>query len=288
MLKYDVVKSWPFQEVQQTYAYKDTILYALGLGLGEDPLDRGQLRFTYEKDLAAVPSMATVLCTPNVWMRDPKTGIDHAMAVHGEQDLTLHAPLPAQGTLTGLTRIGSVIDKGAGKGAVIELNRDLLDQAGARIASVRQIVVCRGDGGYTEEGGRSDAPAQSLPNVPEGIPDLEITLKSLPQSALIYRLSGDWNPLHADPDFAAKAGFSRPLLHGLCTYGMATRAALQLVCDNDNARLKRIAVRFSSPVFPGESIKFQMWRAASNAFHMRARVEERDATVLSNAWVELF
>lgn len=287
MLRYDVVKSWPFQEVQHTYTCKDTILYALGLGLGEDPLDKGQLRFTYERELLAVPSMATVLCTPDVWMRDPKTGINHAKAVHGEQDLTLHAPLPTQGTLKALTRVSGVVDKGAGKGAVIELNRDLLDETGTRIASVRQIVFCRGDGGYTEEGGRSDAPTQSLPSVPEGLPDIEITLKSLPQSALIYRLSGDWNPLHADPEFAAKAGFSRPILHGLCTYGMATRAALQLVCNNETARLKRIAVRFSSPVFPGESIKFQMWRAANNAFHMCARVEERDVTVLNNAWVEL-
>ncbi len=286
MLNYDVVKGWPFEEIQQTYTHRDTILYALGIGFGEDPLDSGQLRFTYEKELLAVPSMAAVLCNPDAWLRDPRSGVDYTKVVHGEQDVTLHAPLPAKGTLKALTRIGGVVDKGAGKGAVIELERDLLDQENARVANVRQVIFCRGDGGYTAAGGRSDAPAQTLPSVPEGFPDFEITLRSLPQSALIYRLSGDWNPLHADPDVAAKAGFSRPILHGLCTYGMATRAALQLACNSESPRLKRIAARFSGPVFPGEIIKFQMWGAADNAFHLRARVEARDVTVLNNGWVE--
>lgn len=287
MLKYEVVKNWPFQEVQQQYTQRDTILYALGIGFGEDPLDRAQLRFTYEKDLLAVPSMATVLCTPNVWMRDPRSGINHAGAVHGEQDLTMHSMLPVQGSLKALTGVSRVVDKGAGKGAVIELNRELFDQAGTHIASVRQIVVCRSDGGYTDEGGLSDAAPPMLPRVPAGPADSEVTLRSLPQSALLYRLSGDWNPLHADPDAAIRAGFPRPILHGLCTYGMATRAALQLLCNHESQRLKRIAVRFSAPVFPGESIRFQVWRSSNNTFHLRARVDERDVTVLDNGWVEL-
>ena len=287
MLNYDVVKNWSFDEVHQTITPRDAMLYALGIGMGADPMDRGQLRYTYEKDLRAVPSMAAVLCSPASWMRDPRCGIDYVKIVHGEQDVTVHRPLPVEGALRAKTQITRILDKGPGKGAVVEQVRDVLGPDGELLASVRQITFARGDGGYSAQAGRSDDSPVALPAVPERAPEAEVVLGSVPQAALIYRLSGDYNPLHCDPDVAAKAGFARPILHGLCTYGMAVHAVLRQACGYDGARLRRMAVRFSSPVFPGETIRFQIWNAGNGGLHLRARVEERDVTVLNNGWFEL-
>jgi acyl dehydratase len=263
------------------------MLYALGIGMGADPLDRGQLRYVYEKDLVAMPSMAAVLCSPGSWARDPRSGVDYVKIVHGEQDVTLHKPLPVQGELRATSRITCVVDKGPGKGAVIEQVRDVLGPDGAVLASVRQSTFARGDGGYSQHGGRSDAAPAALPAVPDRAPDAEVVLRSVPQAALIYRLSGDYNPLHSDPDIAARAGFARPILHGLCSYGMAAHAVLRQYCGYEGARLRRMAVRFSSPVFPGETLRFQLWDAGNGGLHLRARVDERDVKVLDNGWFEL-
>jgi len=286
MLNYDTVKNWPFQEIKQQVTPRDAMLYALGIGMGADPMDRGQLRFVYEKDLQVVPSMAAVLCTPGSWMRDPKSGVDYVKVVHGEQDVRVFRPLPTEGALRATSRLTKVQDKGAGKGAVIEQVRDILDPAGALVASVRQVTFARGNGGFAANGGGNDASPEALPAVPERAPDAELSLGSVAQAALIYRLSGDYNPLHSDPDVAAKAGFPKPILHGLCTYGMATHAVLRQFCDYDASRLKRMAVRFSSPVFPGETVKFQMWKTQAGV-HLRARVDARDVVVLNNGWFEL-
>jgi acyl dehydratase len=287
MLNYDTVKNWPFEEMTQRYTQRDSILYALGIGIGADPLDRGQLRFTYEKGLQTVPSMAAVLCSPAMWLSDPKTGIDYVKIVHGEQDVTVHRPLPVAGNLKARTHVTKVVDKGAGKGAVIEQVRDISDEAGQLLASVRQVSFGRGDGGFAAQGVAGDEAPAALPAVPERAPDFEVTLNVLPQAALIYRLMGDYNPLHADPDVAAKAGFKAPILHGLCTFGMAAHAVLKECCDYDGSRLKRMAVRFTSPVYPGEAVKFQIWKASDKTLHLRARVDARDVTVLNNGWFEL-
>lgn len=287
MLDYEAVKSWPFPEVTQSYDERDTILYALGLGFGSDPVDAGQLRHVVEGDLRAVPTMAAVLARPGRWSTDPRTGIDFLKLVHGEQDIVLHQPIPAAGVLLSRSRIGAICDKGPGKGAVVELSRDLRDPAGNLYAEVRQTVFCRGDGGYSQHGGRSDDPPAALPASPEREPDVEVDLPTLPQAALIYRLSGDLNPLHSDPATARRAGFDRPILHGLCTYGMAARAALQALCDYDGSSIRRLAARFSSPVFPGETIRFRFWRAAEGVVHLSARVPARDVTVLSHGVLEL-
>lgn len=286
MLNYDAVKAWPFQELRQTVTPRDAMLYALGIGLGADPMDRGQLRFTTEKDLQVVPTLAAVLCTPGMWMRDPRSGIDYVKIVHGEQDVTVHRPLPTEGAVRATSRVLSITDKGAGKGATIEMQRELLGPGDELLATVRQVTFARGEGGYSEQGGRSDEAPMALPAVPERAPDAEVVLSSRPEAALVYRLSGDYNPLHSDPDVAAKAGFPRPILHGLCTYGMATHAVLRQYCDYDGSRLKRMAVRFSSPVFPGEAVKFQMWQG-DGGLHLRARVDAREVVVLNNGWFEL-
>lgn len=288
MLNYDKVKHWPIEEVTQTWAERDSIIYALGLGVGGDPVDATQLRFTYEKDLQAVPTLVTAIAWPKSWMRNPETGIDYLKLVHGEQDTRLFKPMPASGTVTSHTRVSRICDKGPGKGAIVELLRDIIDTAsGERIAETRQISFLRGDGGFSEASGVTDEPPAALPGVPERAPDAEFELTSPAQAALIYRLSGDSNPLHADPEIAAKAGFNQPILHGLATYGMAAFAAISRLADGDASRLKRIASRFTAPVYPGETLRFQFWKGDNGQWHLRARVDARDVVVLNNGLIEL-
>ncbi|OZI29963.1 3-alpha,7-alpha,12-alpha-trihydroxy-5-beta-cholest-24-enoyl-CoA hydratase [Bordetella genomosp. 10] len=275
-LNYDTIKNWHFDEIRHTYTEKDTMLYALGIGLGEDPVDASQLRYVYERDLQAFPTMSVVLGYPGFWMRDPRAGIDWVRLVHGEQRLTLHGTLPAQGTVIARSRITHVIDKGADKGALVVTERTLHGLDGQHLATLAQTSFCRGDGGF----GQGDAPPAALPAPPERAPDRQVTLRVSPRAALIYRLSADMNPLHADPEVARKAGFERPILHGLCTYGMAARAVVQAWAEGDASRLAQLDVRFSSPVIPGETLAFDMWREGDE-IRYTARSVERNVLTLN-------
>jgi len=287
MLDYHACKHWKFEDIVHRYTERDTMLYALGLGYGADPMDRGELRFVYEQQLQAVPTMATVMGSPGIWWRDPRTGADPVKLVHGEQDLRLFKPLPAAATLVARNRVLSLTDKGAGKGAIAVLLRELVDSgSGEKIAESRNVTFLRGDGGFSAQDGVSDPGPEPLPPVPERPADVEVAYATLPQAALIYRLSGDVNPLHADPDFAARAGFDRPILHGLCSYGMAARAVIEKLLDHDAARLKRIAVRFTSPVWPGETVRYELWREGEGHVRLRASVDVRGVVVLNNGIVE--
>ena len=275
----DKLFNWPFKEVEQTYTVRDSIIYALGLGFGADPLDEGQLNFTFEeRDFKAVPTMAAVLCTPGFWVRDPESGVDWKKVLHGEQAIELHRPLPPKATIKARSRITDIIDKGKGKGALFFAERTLVDGVtNEPLATLKSTIFARGDGGF---GGPSGP--QPEPHVlPHREPDEVCDLPTLPQAALIYRLSGDPNPLHADPQVAAAAGFDRPILHGLCTLGIAGHAILKTYCDYDTARFKSLKLRFSSPVFPGETIRTEMWRDGKNV-SFRAKVVERDIVVLNN------
>lgn len=287
MLDYQAVKNWDFGELSHTYTQRDTMLYALGVGLGSDPMDAGQLQFVFEKNLQALPSMVAVLGSPGFWWRDERTGADWVKLVHGEQRIQVFKPLPVAATLIAKNRVVSLTDKGPGKGAIAVIERDIY-QSGVKepLARTSQVTFLRGDGGFSERSGVSDAGPEALPGIPETAPDLEVELSSLPQAALIYRLSGDPNPLHADPDVARAAGFTRPILHGLCTFGMATHAVVKACCEYEAARIKSVAVRFTAPVYPGETIRFQLWRRDSKV-HLRARIDARDAVVLNNGIVEL-
>ena len=288
MLNYEVVKNWPIEDVTQTYSERDVMLYALGLGLGGDPLDAQQLRYVYEKDLQAMPTCAAAFAWPKSWMRDPRTGIDYLKLVHGEQDVRFVRPMPVAGTIVSKTRVSRISDKGAGKGAIVELMRDILDAStGEQLALVRQVSFLRGDGGFSSKSGQSDAPPEALPPVPERAPDAEYVFSTGAHAALVYRLSGDANPLHADPEVASKAGFARPILHGLATYGIAGYAAIRMFAGNDATRLKRLALRLTSPVFPGEQVRFQFWRDSDTRLQLRARVDARDVVVLNNGIVEI-
>jgi acyl dehydratase len=288
MLDYEICKNWTFPDLVHRYTERDTMLYALGLGFGQDPMDRGALRFVYEEGLQAVPTMAAVMGSPGIWWRDPKTGADAVKLVHGEQDVRVLRPLPVKGCVTARNRVVSLTDKGAGKGAVAVVLRTLVDAAsGDTVAESRNVTFLRGDGGFSADGGQSDPGPEPLPAVPERAADVEVSYATRPEAALIYRLSGDVNPLHADPEVAAKAGFDRPILHGLCTYGMAGRAVIEQVLDHDAARLKRLALRFTSPVWPGETVRYELWREGGALLRLRASVDARKTVVLNNGLVEL-
>ena len=269
--------------VRQTYAARDTILYALGLGFGADPLDPSQIRFVYERELQTMPTIAAVLASPGFWMRDRKElGIDAMKVVHGEQMLQVHAPLPTEGTVVGRTQVTRVVDKGAGKGAIIHAEKRLSHEATQRLlATVESVYFCRGDGGFSASSGESDAPAEPAPTVPDAPPDGAVDVVTRLDQALVYRLSGDINPLHVDPAVAAKLGFPRPILHGLATWGIAGRAILAACCESDPARLHGLRARLSAPVLPGDTLRLECWRNRTGAaFRMRA--VERDAVVLTN------
>ena len=283
MIDFEKTKAWRSGPVRHVYTTKDTILYALGVGFGADALNANDLRYVYEMELCAVPTMAAVLASPGSWMRDRKElGIDFLKLVHGEQSVTLHAPLPAAAALVGESRVTRIVDKGEGKGAVMHVEKTLTDEAGGRlIATVEMVLFLRGDGGFSREGGGDEA-APAAAAAPATQPDLRIELPTRADAALLYRLSGDLNPLHADPAVAIRAGFPRPILHGLATYGNACRAILGAFCNHDTARLKAIRARLTSPVYPGETLVLETWRLAGEEIAFRASVKERDVQVLAN------
>jgi acyl dehydratase len=282
-IDYETLKNWPIPDQALDLTRKDTILYALGLGLGADPMDLHQLRFVYEQGLLALPTMAVVLCQPMGWAGDPRTGVDRTKVVHGEQGFRLHRPLPVEAKLRGETRVVDVIDKGEGKGALILTETRILDAAtGEAIASTDSTSFARANGGF---GGPSQSP-KTPRNLPSRAPDFSDDWPVIPQLALIYRLSGDYNPLHADPAFAAKAGFRQPILHGRATFGIAGIALLRQLCGWDPSRLTAMEARFSAPVYPGDTIRTEIWRDGGEAY-FRCTVPARDAVVLNNGWAEL-
>lgn len=269
-------------DVEHTYGPKDCILYALGLGLGQDPTDAQQLAFVYEKDLKVLPTFPVVQGYSAYTFR-PELGITWTHVVHGEHAVHVHAPIPTQGTVVGRSRILDVVDKGEGRGALIYSERKIVDKAsGTLLATINQTTFCRADGGFGGEKREAPAPHQ----IPERAPDIVCDLPTRPEMALIYRLSGDVNPLHADPAFARAGGYPRPILHGLATFGVAGHALLKCVCGYDPARLTAMACRFSAPVFPGETIRTEIWREGAVA-SFRARVVERDVIAINNGRAEV-
>jgi acyl dehydratase len=246
--------------IEQAYRTSDTILYALGVGMGIDPLDPAQLRFVTEDALVALPTMAVVLGYPHGWWSAAHTGIDALRVVHASERIELHAALPPEGRVRAQMRVLGVTDKGADKGALIAMEREIFDaETGTKLATVGHVAFCRGDGGCGSAG-QPLAPPHPMPGGPA---DLALELPTQPQTALIYRLSGDRNPLHSDPEFARRAGFPRPILHGLATYGVIGHALLRTLCAGDPARLRGMACRFTSPVYPGDTIRTEIWRDGS-------------------------
>lgn len=273
---------YAFPEITQSYTTKDCIVYALGVGFGEDPTHRAELPFVFEEPrLKVVPSMAAVLASPGFWARDPATGVDWRRFLHAEQEVILHRPLAAEARVRATTRVARVIDKGPSKGALIYLERVLRDDAGD-VATVRVVNFARGDGGCGGDAGPQPDPHP----LPQGPADAVFDTIIDPRAALFYRLSGDPNPLHVDPDVAVAAGFERPILHGLCSFGIATRAILARFCDYAPAALRAIKLRFSKPVYPGELLRIEMWRRGQ-VVSFRAIAPERRVVALDHGRAEI-
>jgi len=255
---------------------RETMLYALGIGLGADPMNETELPFVYENGLKTVPTLATVAA----WGAGPgvgNMGINFLMVVHGAQKVELHQPMPTAAKITADSRVLGAYDKGP-KGAVIVTETVLKDEGtGAKIATLTGSIFARGDGGF---GGPADG-APEPHEVPSRAPDQSIDLTTRPDQALLYRLSGDRNPLHSNPTVAKMAGFPRPILHGLCTYGLTCRAVLQSYAGYEPDRIKSHEARFSSPVFPGETVTVDLWKDG-DVISFEARVKERGVTVIKN------
>ena len=279
----------PFAPINHAYEHRDAQLYALSLGLGADPLDAGQLRFVYEgadgNSLQAMPTFANVLAYPGFWAREPDTGIDWRRLVHAEQEIVLHTTLPTRGSVVGHNRVSALWDRGEGKGAFMQQRREVCDVAsGTLLATVTQLSLLRGNGGF---GDGASAGAPPIPHaIPERKPDHVCDLPTMPQAALIYRLNGDHNPLHADPTVARAAGFERPILHGMATMGIAAHAVLATLLGYDAARFAGMRVRFTAPALPGDTLRTELW-VDGNVVSLRTTAIERGAVVLNNARVDL-
>ncbi len=276
-INYDLLMSLKSEGDEFTYTDRETMLYALGVGMGRDPMDEAELKYVYETpDMRTVPTMATVISWGQSTLA--KADLNWLMIVHGEQRLELHKPLPAAATIVANGKVVGAVDKGADKGALVISETEIFDKAtGDHLCTLGSTIFARGDGGF---GGPSDG-APPVHQVPDRAPDMSCELETRPDQALLYRLSGDRNPLHADPAFAKAAGFPRPILHGLCTYGTACRAVLKTACDYDHTKINGFDVRFSAPVFPGETIITDMWKDG-NVLSFQCRLKERDATVIKN------
>lgn len=280
---YDKLLALKIPDVERAYTERDPIFYALSLGLGQDPVNADELPFVYEERTKVLPTFPVVVAQPGFWARELDTGIDWVKVVHGEHDLVLHRAMPPAATVQSQTRVIEVIDKGPGKGALVISRRELKDKtSGVHYATITQTTFCRADGGF---GGPPRQAAE--PHVlPTRTPDAVCDLATRPEMALIYRWNADMNPLHADPAIATAAGFPRPILHGLATFGVSGHAILKTMCGYDPGRFKSIAVRFSSPVYPGETIRTEMWRDGT-IVSFRARIIERDVVVLNNGRAEI-
>jgi acyl dehydratase len=246
---------------ERSWDSKDALLYAVGVGAGMD-----ELAFTTENshgiEQQVLPTFAVIVGTGGGSLGQIGE-FDFGRLVHGGQEIRLHGPIPVEGTVEVTDRITSIQDKGEGKNAVIEMTAEGVDKATGKLLMENvTTIVLRGQGGF----GGDPGPARTDFAVPDRAPDVEITYPTREDQTLTYRLSGDRNPLHSDPWFATElAGFPKPILHGLCTYGFTGRALLHGLCDSDPARFGGMAGRFSKPVFPGEALTVRMWREGDGA-----------------------
>jgi acyl dehydratase len=258
---------------RQQISREQVALYALSVGLGQDPLDPLQRAFVDPTcDLRVMPTMALVLAHPGFWLGDPESGVDASNVLHADQMIELHAPLPVEGVVTSRSKIVGLVDKGPGKAALLRTETMIEDEHGTALARLLRTTFLRGGGGF----GGEDEPAAPPVPMPHRAPDHVVDQTVRPEQALLYRLNGDLNPLHADPEVARRAGFAQPILHGLCTMGFVCHALLKALAGYDEQRLRAMRLRFTGIVFPGETLRTEIWDDGS----FRARVVGRDAVVV--------
>jgi acyl dehydratase len=252
------------------------MLYALGVGACRDPLNPDELKFVYESALQTLPSLSCVVAHPGAWIVKPELGVNYVKLVHAEQYFELAAPLLPEGDLIGRYRVTGVVDKGAQSGALVYFEKSLHRTDGTFVGTVESSYFLRGDGGC----GNWGQPGRELPAIPAAPPSGTVEIPSLPIAALIYRLSGDYNPLHADPVIAKKAGFEKPILHGLCTYGIACHSLIRALCPDDASRLTSMGARFTKPVYPGDTIRTEYWTSGEGKVQFRSTSVQRNEVVL--------
>ncbi len=276
--------SYAIPDVEQRYTERDTMLYALGLGLGADPLDETELRFVYERELVALPTMAVVLGQSGPWSADPSFGIDRPRVLHAAMEVLLERPLPTAAHVRASEKVLALLDKGLEKGALMVTERRIVHAAsGQALARLRSTAMLRGNGG----GGEAFGSVPGAHVMPQRPPDRTRDVPTLPRQALIYRLSGDYNPLHADPALARSVGFERPILHGLCSFGIAVASLIRDWCGGDPRRLRRMAVRWTAPVLPGDTLRIESWRDGPQ-LSFRAFVAQREVKVMDYGVAEFF
>ncbi|MBW3662322.1 MAG: MaoC family dehydratase N-terminal domain-containing protein [Actinobacteria bacterium] len=260
---------------------RDVMLYHLAVGAGADPLDRQELSLTYERDLRVLPTFGVIAGSIPLEQVLAVEGLDFdpRMLLHGEQELEVHAALPVAATVRTRGSIAGIYDKG--RDAVVVIESTTSDAEDRPLVTNRYTLFLRGAGGF---GGESSAPP--APDAPDRLADLVVETPTLPQQALLYRLCGDRNPLHIDPEVARAAGFERPILHGLCTYGMVLRSVVGAALDGDSDAVRSYRARFSGVVFPGETLVTEVWREGA-VLHLRASTVERGAPVLTRAAIEV-
>lgn len=264
-----------------SWSDRDIILYNLAVGAGNPPTEARELSYVYEGDLVAIPTFGTI---PPFAMMMGVAGIEGldinlTQILHGDHQMAVHRSIPTSGSVTQKGRVVDVYDKVKGALMVVEVASSLVG-SGELLFTNRAGIFVRGEGGF---GG--DPGPKSIQATPDRAPDHQVESTTLPQQALLYRqVSGDLNPLHADPGFAAFAGFPQPILHGLCTYGMVAKAAVDAVFDGDTGRFGSFRARFSGHVFPGETLVTRIWSEA-DGYAMTAATKERETTVLSNALI---
>jgi acyl dehydratase len=276
-LDVEKLRAYAIPQARDDYDQRDVIIYALGVGAGLST-DVDETHFLFERYLQVLPTMALVLGTPGFWPMDPKSGLDWLNILHGEQRLKLFQPIDVSGLVLGETRITDLADKGLGKSALIRATKYLKTPTGKLMAEATETWVARGAGGF---GGEKDLPGDPLPAVPHRDPDFAITLPTSRAQAATYRLSGDRNPLHIDAKVASQAGYDRPILHGLSTMGLIARALIHACGNGDAARLSEIALRFTAPVYPGDTICTYIWHQ-EDRLHVRATCVERNLVVADN------
>jgi acyl dehydratase len=283
---------FPSQRVR--YGAMEAMRYALSVGVGSDPLDEAQLRMVYERQLLVLPTFATVLAQQSAWLADPRFEVKFLQVLHGEEQLLMQRPLPAEAEVLAHYEVLAVVDKGEGKGAVVYFQKQLCEALGNEpLCTVTSTLFLRGDGGCGSYGGAPGSPGAmaggpltAADPADQGAQRWHDQLTTAPNAALLYRLNGDLNPLHADPAAARAAGFERPILHGLCTYGIAAQLLIRQVCAGDPTRLRAFGARFSSPVYPGESLNIEVSRGGAG-LQFRASVPERNQLVLSHGYATI-
>lgn len=268
---------WQIPDTTQVITRRDVAFYALSVGLGHNPLDPSVLRHVdpWSPDLRPLPSMVLVMGYPGFWLGDPALGLDPRGILHAGQSIEILAPIPVEGTVTGRTRVTGLVDRGEGRGALLHSERAVFDGHGRQFARLHQTHVLRNLSGFEPLGTVPPAPRRPMALAPVVA---EILVPTRPEQALLYRLNGDANPLHCDPEIAAGAGFSAPILHGMCSFALMARAVVDGLCAGRFELLTGLSMRFTGVVYPGETLRAEI--CADGTF--RATVQERGDVVIDH------